>query len=60
MHFNPKALLVCVAFCLLMMMALSSGSGWTHAAEAAASVFTLLSVFGFKRDGRPHPASRQA
>jgi len=51
MRFNPKALLVCVAFCLLVIMALSSGSGWTHAAEATASVFILLSLFGFMRDG---------
>jgi hypothetical protein len=52
MRFNPKALLVFVAFCLLLMMALSSGSGWTHAAEAAASVFILVNLFGFMRDGQ--------
>jgi hypothetical protein len=52
MRFNPKALLVFVAFCLLLTMALSSGSGWAHAAEAIASVLILLSLFGFMRDGQ--------
>ena len=52
MRFNPKALLVFVAFCLLLMVALSSGSGWAHAAEASASAFILLSLFGFMRNGQ--------
>jgi hypothetical protein len=50
MHFNPMALLIFVAFCLLVAMALSSGSGWTRAAEATASVLILVSLFGFMRD----------
>jgi hypothetical protein len=52
MDFNPRALLVLVAFCLLLVMALTSGSGWMRAAEATASVFIALSLFGFFRDGQ--------
>jgi hypothetical protein len=52
MRFNPKALAVFVGFCLLVAMALSSGSAWTHAAEAIASVLILLSLFGFMRNGQ--------
>jgi hypothetical protein len=50
MRFNPKALLVFVVFCLLLGMALSSGSGWIRAAEATVTVLILLSVAGFMRD----------
>jgi hypothetical protein len=52
MRFNPKALAVFVGFCLLVAMTRSSGSAWTHAAEAIASILILLSLFGFMRDGR--------
>jgi hypothetical protein len=50
MRFNPKALLVFVAFWLLIATALSSGTGWARAAEASASVLILLSLAGFMRD----------
>ena len=49
MRFNLKAFVVFVAACLLMAVAVSSGGGWVHAAEAATSVLILLSVVGFLR-----------
>jgi hypothetical protein len=52
MRFSPKALLVFVAFWVLLAMALSSGSGWAQAAEATASVLIVLSLFGFMRYGQ--------
>jgi hypothetical protein len=51
MRVNPKALLLSVAFYLLVAMALSSRPGWAHAAEASASILILLSLAGFMRDG---------
>jgi hypothetical protein len=51
MRVNPKALLVSIAFYLLVAMALSSRSGWAHAVEATASVLILLSLAGFMREG---------
>jgi hypothetical protein len=50
MHFNPKALLIFVAFCLLLVMSLTSGSGWMRAAEAATSVLIALSLCGLLSD----------
>ena len=49
MRFNPKALVVFLAVCLLLTAAVSSGGGWVHAAEAATSVLIVLSVMGFFR-----------
>jgi hypothetical protein len=52
MDFNPRALLLLVAFCLLLVMSLTFGSGWMRGAEATASVFIALSLFGFFRNGQ--------
>ena len=52
MRFNPKALAVCIGFFLLLAMTLSSGSAWTHAAEAIASILIVMSLFGLMRDGQ--------
>jgi hypothetical protein len=51
MRLSPLALLVSAVFYLLLAMAVSSRSGWAHAAEAAATVLMLLSLAGFMRDG---------
>jgi uncharacterized membrane protein len=50
MRFNLKGFLVSVAFCLAVVMALSSGPDWTHAAEATASILIFVSLAGFLRD----------
>jgi threonine/homoserine/homoserine lactone efflux protein len=52
MRFNPKALILFVAFCLLIVAATSSGGDWLHAAEAATSALILFSVAGMFRDRR--------
>jgi hypothetical protein len=44
MRFSPSAFVVFVAFCALLMMALSSGSATMHIAEA---VVTVIIVAGF-------------
>jgi hypothetical protein len=49
MHFNPAALFVFAAFCALLVFALSSGSGPTHAAEAVVTVLIAIGVAGFAR-----------
>lgn len=50
MHVNPKALLLLVGFFVLVAMALSSGSGWTHAAEATTTVLIALGIAGLLRE----------
>jgi hypothetical protein len=57
MHFNPAALLVFVAFCVLLMVALSSGSSATHAAEAAVTVLIALGLGGYYTGGRRNRTS---
>jgi hypothetical protein len=52
-RFNPKAILVLVAFCLLLLLALSSGSAWIHGGEAIVTVLILLNLFGFAGASRP-------
>ena len=52
MTFDPKALLVLVAFFLLMLMALSSGSAWFHLAEAVVTVLIVLNLFTLSRASR--------
>ena len=52
MRFNPKALILFVALCLLIVAATSSGGGWLHVAEAATSALILFSVAGMFRDRR--------
>ena len=49
MHFNPAALLVFAAFCVLLVLALASGSGAIHAAEAVVTVLIAIGVAGFAR-----------
>jgi hypothetical protein len=52
-QFHPKAILVLAAFCLLLLLALSSGSAWIHAGEAVVTVLILLNLFGFAGTSRP-------
>jgi len=52
MRFNPKALLVFVAFFLFLAIALSSGSDWKAAEEAVAGVLVAAASWGFMRDRR--------
>ena len=50
MHFNPKALLVFVAFGLLVAFAVSAPlSRWFHVAEGITTVLILLGVGGYAR-----------
>ena len=51
MRFNPKALILFVALCLLIV-ATSTEGGWLDAAEAATSALILFSVAGMFRDRR--------
>ena len=53
MQFNPNAMLILAAFCLLLLMALSSGSAWIHGGEVVVTVLILLNVFGFTGASRP-------
>jgi uncharacterized membrane protein YgaE (UPF0421/DUF939 family) len=46
MRFNPWALLVFVAFCVLLTMALSSGSATMHIAEAVVTVIIVAGLGG--------------
>ena len=53
MHFSLNALLVLVAFWVLLMLALSSGSAAIHVGEAVVTVLIARSVGGFAlRSGR--------
>jgi len=54
MHFNPKALLLLVGFFVLVAIALSSGSGWMHVAEAVTTVLIALGIAGLLRDRVRH------
>ena len=47
MRFNPWALLVFVAFCVLLTMALSSGSATLHIAEAVVTVIIVIGLGGY-------------
>ena len=49
MRFNPKALALFAAVCLLVTGAATSGGSWVYAAEAVTSVLIVLSVMGFFR-----------
>ncbi|HEY2906529.1 MAG TPA: hypothetical protein VGJ29_11570 [Vicinamibacterales bacterium] len=44
MHFNPLALLVFAAFCVLLIVALTSGSAALHAAEAVVTVLIAIGL----------------
>ena len=52
MHFNPTALVVFAAFCVMLAFALSSGSATMHAAEAVATVLIAIGVAGIGLRGR--------
>ena len=52
MHFSISALLVLVAFWVLLMLALSSGSAAVHVAEAVVTVLIAIGVGGFARKQR--------
>ena len=53
MQFNPKALLVLVAFLVLVSLAVSSSRGpWFYAAEAVTTLLILGGVAGLWRSRR--------
>jgi hypothetical protein len=47
MRFSPTAFLVFVAFCVLLAVALSSGSTTVHIAEAVVTVIIAIGVGGY-------------
>jgi hypothetical protein len=49
MHFNPFALLIFATFCVLLILALTSGSAAVHAAEAVVTVLIAFGIGGFSR-----------
>lgn len=50
MHFNPRALLIFVAFGVLVAVAVSAPrSGWFHVAEAITTVLIVVGVAGYAR-----------
>lgn len=46
MQFHPKAILVLAAFCLMLLLALSSGSAWIYGGEAVVAVLILVNLSG--------------
>jgi hypothetical protein len=53
MHFNPRALLLLVGFCVLVALGVSSNGGaWFHLGEAVSTVVILAGLTGFLSDGR--------
>ena len=63
MRFSPGALLVFVAFCVLLMVALSSGSTSGRIAGAVATVIIAIGLSGNALRGRhrarTHPTEQQ-
>ena len=55
MRFNPWAFLVLVAFCMLLAMALSSGSATMHIAEAVVTVLFAIGLGGYALRGGKRP-----
>jgi hypothetical protein len=47
MRINPTGVVVFVAFCALLMLALSNASGAVHAGEAAATLLILAAIGRF-------------
>jgi hypothetical protein len=47
MHFNTAAFLVFLAFCGLLLVALSSGPASVHIAEAVVTIIMLLGISGY-------------
>jgi hypothetical protein len=56
MRFSPSAFVVFVAFCVLLTMALRSGSATMHIAEAVVTVIIVIGLGGYALRGgkRPH------
>ena len=55
MRFSPSAFVVFVAFCVLLTMALSSGSATTHVAEAVVTVLIAIGLGGYALRGGKRP-----
>jgi hypothetical protein len=55
MRFNPWALVVLVVFCVLLTMALSSGSATMHIAEAVVTVLIAIGLGGYALRGGNRP-----
>ena len=55
MRFNPWAFLVFVAFCVLLTMALRSGSATMHIAEAVVTVLIAIGLGGYALRGGKLP-----
>jgi hypothetical protein len=55
MRFSPLAFLVLVAFCVLLTMALSSGSATMHIAEAVVTVLIAIGLGGYALRGGNRP-----
>jgi hypothetical protein len=53
MRFSPSAFLVLVAFCVLLAVALSSGSTTVHIAEAVVTVLIAVGLGGYALRGGP-------
>ena len=56
MRFNPWAFSVLVAFCVLLTMALSSGSATMHIAEAVVMVIIVIGLGGYALRGGKRPS----
>jgi hypothetical protein len=51
-RFNPRALVVFLAVCLMFALAASWNSSWVHAAEAATTVVIFSNLVGLLRERR--------
>jgi hypothetical protein len=56
MRFNPWALVVFVVFCVLLTVALSSGSATMHIAEAVVTVIIAIALGGYVLRGGKRPS----
>ena len=56
MRFSPSAFVVFVAFCVLLTMALSSGSATMHIAEAVVTVLIAIGLGGYAIRGGKRPS----
>jgi hypothetical protein len=52
MRFSPAAFLLFATFCLLLTIALASGSAAIHAAEAAVTAIIAIGIAGYGTRGR--------
>lgn len=51
MRFSPYALLVFITFCVLLVLALSSGSTTVHIAEALVTILIAIGIGGLALRG---------